>query len=104
MLLALKEFNPEHKIPPRELLVTANLCRSIMDIGQKHINFGVMENLTTKHKTLVISNLSEVPLIYRIKKSGSIASLDLVISKSKCVHYSHIVYWIIYMNNNNTCV
>lgn len=69
-------------IPPRELLVTANICRSIMELTQKNINFGtVFKNTMQQQKALVINNLSEVPLVYRVKKSGSIASLDLVISK-----------------------
>lgn len=64
-------------------MVTANICRSIMELAQKNINFGTVFK-HTKHpqKTLVINNLSEVPLVYRVKKSGSIASLDLIISKA----------------------
>ena len=58
--------NSENVIPPRDLMVTANICRSVMELAQKNINFGTVFK-HTKHpqKTLVINNLSEVPLVYR---------------------------------------
>ncbi|KAL6074415.1 Autophagy-related protein 2 [Balamuthia mandrillaris] len=69
-------------IPVRELLVTANICRSIMELAQKHINFGTVTlSSHTKSKSLVVNNLSEVPLLYRVKKSGSIASMAMEIAK-----------------------
>ena len=40
----------------------------------------------SKFKTLVITNLSEIPLVYRIKKSPSLASLDLVIPPGTVSH------------------
>ena len=67
--------------PVRELLVTAKICRSMMDLAQKNINFGDIRLDDHKAKTLVINNLSEVPLVYRVRKTGSMASLDLKISK-----------------------
>lgn len=54
-----------------------------MDLAQRNINFGQITKYDYRTKSLVINNLSEVPLIYRIKKSGSIASLDLNISNDK---------------------
>eukprot|EP00026_Physarum_polycephalum_P016606 Phypoly_transcript_17551.p1 GENE.Phypoly_transcript_17551~~Phypoly_transcript_17551.p1 ORF type:complete len:106 (+),score=17.92 Phypoly_transcript_17551:29-319(+) len=78
----------------RELMVTAKICKSMMDLAQRNINFGQITKYDYRTKTLVINNLSEVPLIYRIKKSGSIASLDLNISnvdKSGVVRFSLIL-------------
>lgn len=64
-------------IPPRELFVQANMCRSVMGITQKFINFGSILNTEEKTKTITVSNLSEISLLYRITKTGSIASGDL---------------------------
>ena len=68
-------------IPVRELLVRASLCRSIMELGQKNINFGIMEKNQKRTKSIIICNKSEVPLLYNIKKSGSIASGDILINE-----------------------
>ncbi|CAG8579491.1 12936_t:CDS:2, partial [Acaulospora morrowiae] len=68
----------QSQIPVRELMVNATLCRSIMDLGQKNINFGSMEKNERKNTTILIQNRSEVPLLYYIRKSGSIASGDIV--------------------------
>ncbi|CAG8447699.1 8569_t:CDS:10 [Diversispora eburnea] len=65
-------------IPVRELMVNSTLCRSIIDLGQKNINFGLMEKNERRKKTILIQNRSEVPLLYNIRKSGSIASGDIV--------------------------
>lgn len=54
-----------------------------MDLTQKNINFGtVPKHASHPQRTIVVNNLSDVPLVYRVKKSGSIASLDLVIPKT----------------------
>jgi len=45
-----------------------------MELGHKHINFGQMTTGERREKTILIKNLSEVPLMYMIRKSGSIAS------------------------------
>jgi len=45
-----------------------------MELGHKHINFGNMRKNERREKTLVLKNLSEMPLLYRIRKSGSVAS------------------------------
>ncbi|RHZ71084.1 hypothetical protein Glove_262g53 [Diversispora epigaea] len=65
-------------IPVRELMVNSTLCRSIIDLGQKNNNFGLMEKNERRKKTILIQNRSEVPLLYNIRKSGSIASGDIV--------------------------
>ena len=67
--------------PLKELTVTAKICRSIMDLAQKNINFGNIQPYDQRAKTMVINNLSEVPLAYNIRKTGKMSSLDLKISK-----------------------
>jgi hypothetical protein len=78
---SLLQSNTKEEQPIRELLVTAKICRSIMNLAQKNINFGDIRLDDHKAKTLVIHNESEVPLVYRIRKTGSMASLDFKISK-----------------------
>jgi hypothetical protein len=46
-----------------------------------YINFGDLRIEDHKATTLVVNNLSEVPLVYRVRKTGSMASLDLKIAK-----------------------
>ncbi|RUS31123.1 hypothetical protein BC938DRAFT_478418 [Jimgerdemannia flammicorona] len=62
------------QIPLRELLVRSTLCRSIMELGQKNINFGMFERNERRAKSIIIQNRSEAPLLYHIRKSGSISS------------------------------
>ena len=50
----------EEEPPIRELLVTAKICRSVMNLAQKNINFGDIRLDDHKAKTLVIHNESEV--------------------------------------------
>ncbi|OUM65110.1 hypothetical protein PIROE2DRAFT_7914 [Piromyces sp. E2] len=70
-------------IPVRELMIRFSLCRSVMDLGQKNINFGMLSKGDSKTKTIIIHNRSEASLLYNIKKSGSIASGDLVFNKGR---------------------
>ena len=70
-------------IPVRELLLRSSLCRSIMELGQRHINFGLLEKNEKRTKTIIIRNNSESPLLYSIRKSGSIASGDLILYDGK---------------------
>ncbi|GAM18857.1 hypothetical protein SAMD00019534_020320 [Acytostelium subglobosum LB1] len=64
----------------REMNITTKVCKSIMDLAQRNINFGSIVQYDYRTKTLVINNLTQVPLIYRIKKSGSITSGNLNIT------------------------
>ncbi|EFC38478.1 predicted protein [Naegleria gruberi] len=66
-------------LPPRELTIQSKICQSMMEIAQKNINFGSITNVEDRKKTITISNGSEVPLLFRIKRSGSIASNDIKI-------------------------
>lgn len=64
-------------IPVREVILRSQLCRSVMDLGQKNINFGLVERNERHAKTIILHNRSETPLLYAIRKSGSIASGDI---------------------------
>lgn len=69
------------EIEAQELRVTAKICRSIINLAQKNVNFGDMMQDDHKSKILLVSNLSEVPLLFQIRKTGSMTSLDLKISE-----------------------
>jgi hypothetical protein len=58
----------------RKVIVRAQVCKSSMEVGQRNINFGIVDKGEKLHKTIVLHNKSETPLLYTIKKSGSIAS------------------------------
>jgi hypothetical protein len=70
-------------IPVRELMIRSSLCRSIMELGQKNINFGFLDKNEPRTKTIVIRNKSEAPLMYAIRKSGSISSGDLMLGEGR---------------------
>ncbi|CAG8544148.1 2498_t:CDS:2, partial [Funneliformis caledonium] len=76
---ALLQGDQSH-IPVRELMVNTTMCRSIMDLGQKNINFGIMDKNERRSKKILIQNRSEVPLLYNIRKSGLISSGDIMFS------------------------
>lgn len=61
----------------RKVIVRAQICKSCMELGQRNINFGIVDRGDRHHKTIVLHNKSETPLLYTIKKSGSIASGDI---------------------------
>ncbi|ORX81620.1 hypothetical protein K493DRAFT_389168, partial [Basidiobolus meristosporus CBS 931.73] len=65
------------QIPVREVPVRSSICRTIMDLGQKNINFGLFEKGESRERTMVIRNRCEAPLLFGIRKSGSIASGDI---------------------------
>lgn len=67
------------ELPIRELMVKSNLCRSLLELSQPHINFGQMQKGETKMRKIVIQNRSEWALRYCFRKSGSIASGDIKI-------------------------
>lgn len=70
-------------IPVRELMLRSSLCRSIMELNQKNINFGSLNKNEHRTRTIVIRNNSEAPLLYALRKSGSIASGDLIIGDGR---------------------
>jgi hypothetical protein len=68
----------ENYIPVlRKVIVKAQICKSTMELHQRDINFGMVDRSEKHHKTIVLHNKSETPLLYTIKKSGSIASGDI---------------------------
>ncbi|KAJ2851866.1 hypothetical protein IWW36_000827 [Coemansia brasiliensis] len=65
------------QLPVRRFLIQAALFNSELEIGQKNINVGNMQVDESSRKYLVIQNRSETPLMYAIRKTGSIASGDI---------------------------
>lgn len=68
----------------REILLSGKSCMSLMDVGQRNLNFGLVskQEQGTKTKSLLISNESEVPLLYKIVKSGYVFVMQkLVVGK-----------------------
>ena len=65
------------ELPVRDLMLRSNTCRSLLELGQPHINFGHMEKGDSKTRKILIQNRSEWALRYCIRKSGSIASGDI---------------------------
>lgn len=65
------------EVPPRILTIQAKICVSIMNIAQKNINFGEILNTEEKKKKIILTNISEVPLIFKLSKTGSISSGDI---------------------------
>ncbi|CCI44022.1 unnamed protein product [Albugo candida] len=58
----------------RELLIRSRVGRSILNVNQKNINFGRMTTCSKSSKKLVVQNMTVLPLIYRVEKTGSISS------------------------------
>ncbi|GLD94924.1 hypothetical protein PINS_up003549 [Pythium insidiosum] len=67
----------------RELLVKSRVCRSIMNVNQKNINFGRITVSSRSSKRLVVQNMSAVPLVYSVEKTGSISSGFLEIKEGE---------------------
>ena len=57
-------------IPVREVPLRARVCVSKMSLQQKSINFGKMYAGDEQVRFLILSNESEVPLLYNIVKTG----------------------------------
>ncbi|KAJ3076202.1 hypothetical protein HDU98_005086 [Podochytrium sp. JEL0797] len=70
-------------IPVRELMIRCSLCRSLMELGQRNINFGYLDKNEPQTKTIVMRNKSEASLFYYVRKSGSISSGDLSIPDAR---------------------
>lgn len=68
---------PIDELPVRDLMVRSSVCRSMMELGQPHINFGHMDKGDVRERKIWIQNRSEWALRYAIRKSGSIASGDI---------------------------
>ena len=64
----------------REVVATAKVCQSMMSLAQKNFNFGSVDKKEAHTPTLVINNLSQVPIVYRITKSKTLSSYDLVVN------------------------
>ncbi|KAI0239639.1 hypothetical protein L0F63_002807 [Massospora cicadina] len=69
--------------PVREIPVQSLACRSALDLGQKNFNFGLIDKDDARTRMLVVRNCSETPLVFMLRKSGSIASGDIHFEGSK---------------------
>ena len=78
-----EQIAKENNIPIRELMLRCLICQSSMELGQKNINFGTLDKTERRTKKIVIRNKSEAPLLYSIRKSGSIASGDILFSEGQ---------------------
>eukprot|EP01135_Chromosphaera_perkinsii_P011921 Nk52_evm38s2531 gene=Nk52_evmTU38s2531 len=67
-------------IPVREVTIRGRVCSSLMEFGQKNINFGPLSKAAQRTKSVNIINCSELPLVFRVTKTGSIASGDILIN------------------------
>ncbi|KAI9908764.1 hypothetical protein PsorP6_004051 [Peronosclerospora sorghi] len=67
----------------RELLLKSRVCRSVMNVNQKNINFGRISVSSKSSKRLVVQNMSATPLVYSVEKTGSISSGFLQIKEGK---------------------
>ncbi|KAJ1930017.1 hypothetical protein IWQ60_000681 [Tieghemiomyces parasiticus] len=61
-------------LPPRELLVRASVFRPRLELGQRRINFGVVTKDEPRTYRIPLRNPGPAPLLYALKKSGSVAS------------------------------
>jgi hypothetical protein len=78
MVVQKKRYDYKNFIPVlRKVIVRAQVNKSSMDLGQKNINFGIVDRGERHSKSISLHNKSETPLLYTIKKSGSIASGDI---------------------------
>ena len=66
-------------LPIREMMVRSFIGQSQMNLGQMNINFGNLDQNDRRTKRILITNKSEIPLLYNILKSGSVASGDISI-------------------------
>ncbi|RLN55483.1 hypothetical protein BBJ28_00019026, partial [Nothophytophthora sp. Chile5] len=67
----------------RELLLKGRVCRSVMNVNQKNINFGRIAASSKSSKRLIVQNMSATPLVYSVEKTGSISSGFLQIKEGE---------------------
>ncbi|GMF16773.1 unnamed protein product [Phytophthora lilii] len=67
----------------RELLLKSRVCRSVMNVNQKNINFGRISTSSKSSKRLIVQNMSATPLVYSVEKTGSISSGFLQIKEGE---------------------
>ncbi|OQS05935.1 hypothetical protein THRCLA_02005, partial [Thraustotheca clavata] len=67
----------------RELLLKSRVCRSVLQVNQKNINFGRITTFSKSTKKVLIRNASAIPLFYTTEKTGSISSGFLEIKEGE---------------------
>lgn len=73
----------EEPLKSRLITVQANVCCSEMTVSQKNINFGRSTVGEQYSWSVSVSNLSGIPVLYSISKSGSISSGFLFFSSGR---------------------
>eukprot|EP00658_Telonema_sp_P-2_P016808 TRINITY_DN16506_c0_g2_i1.p1 TRINITY_DN16506_c0_g2~~TRINITY_DN16506_c0_g2_i1.p1 ORF type:complete len:2939 (-),score=572.88 TRINITY_DN16506_c0_g2_i1:155-8971(-) len=61
----------------QSILVESKICSSVIDLVQRSINFGAVHVNDRREANISIGNLSDVPLMFRIIKTGKFASSSL---------------------------
>ena len=69
---------PLDPTPVRFVPLQCMACQSQLDVAQRHIAFGVLTSMAAHERQLQVHNQSEAPLLFAIRKTGSIASGDLL--------------------------
>lgn len=64
-----RELETSERLP-----IEGKVCRPVIDILQRNINFGVMQRNQVRERTIKLANLSDLPLFYRIVKTGNFVS------------------------------
>ncbi|ETO23511.1 hypothetical protein RFI_13666 [Reticulomyxa filosa] len=78
----LKSFGNYQK--RREVQLFANACTSAMALSQHSLQLGVFDNPLERSSCIGIENLSEMPLLYRIRMSGYATSTNIKIEHGLC--------------------
>ncbi|PVU94145.1 hypothetical protein BB561_002769 [Smittium simulii] len=66
------------ELPLCRYFIQTELCSSRLEIQMKSINMGVVKKNETAKKYILIRNPNPIPLLYAIRKTGSIASGDII--------------------------
>ncbi|KAI9597125.1 hypothetical protein BDF19DRAFT_464050 [Syncephalis fuscata] len=75
---SIKGLNDEDfAIPVRQVSLKARLRQIHWEIGQRSINLGPIGKEERRTNVITIRNRGEVPLLYTLKKSGSVLSSDI---------------------------
>ena len=69
--------NNNNEFMERRLQLIGNACSSSMVLAQRHIQLGILHKMEPHQNYLGIENLSEMPLLYRIKMTALTASTNI---------------------------
>jgi len=57
-----------------KFVIEGKVCRPVIDLVQRNINFGTMQRNEVRERMISLMNLSDLPLFYRIIKTGNFVS------------------------------